>query len=53
MYIMNVQLNDLRQLYDSVMSVWTKFSEECFRNLVESRSHRIEAVWKARMDPIL
>jgi len=35
--IMDVQPTNLHQLCDSVMSIWTKISEECFQqHLVES-----------------
>ncbi len=34
--IMDVQLTNLQQLHDAIMSIWTKISEECFQHLVES-----------------
>ncbi len=34
--IMDVQLTNLQQLCDAIMSIWTKISEECFQHLVES-----------------
>ncbi len=34
--IMDVQPTNLQQLRDAIMSIWTKISEECFQNLVES-----------------
>ncbi|XP_039864913.1 protein phosphatase 1 regulatory subunit 1A-like isoform X4 [Simochromis diagramma] len=34
MGIMDVQLTNLQQLFDAVMSIWTKISEECFRHIV-------------------
>ncbi len=34
--IMNVQPTNLQQLRDTIMSIWTKISEECFQHLVES-----------------
>ncbi len=33
------------------MSIWTKISEECFQNLVESMPQRIKAVLKAKGGP--
>ncbi len=33
--IMDVQLTNLQQLRDALMSIWTKTSEECFQHLVE------------------
>ncbi len=47
--IMDVQPTNLQQLRDAIMSIWTKISEECFRNLVESMPRRIKAVLKAKM----
>ncbi len=35
-HIMDVQLTNLHQLRDAIMSIWTKISEECFQHLVES-----------------
>ncbi len=35
-------------LRDAIMSIWSKISEECFLNLVESMPQRIKAVLKAR-----
>ncbi len=32
--IMDVQLTNLQQLRDAIMSIWTKISEECFQHLV-------------------
>ncbi len=49
--IMDVQPANLQQLRDAIMSIWTKISEECFQNLVESMPHRIKAVLKAKGGP--
>ncbi len=49
--IMDVQLTNLQQLRDAIMSIWTKFSEECFQHLVESMPRRIKAVLKANVQP--
>ena len=48
---MDVQPTNLRQLCDAIMSIWTKLSEECFEDLVESMLPRIEAVLKAKGGP--
>ncbi len=34
--IMDVQPTNLQQLRDTIMSIWTKISEECFQHLVKS-----------------
>ncbi len=47
-HIMDVQLTNLQHLRYAIMSVWTKISEECFQNLVESMPRRIKAVLKAK-----
>ncbi len=44
----DVQLRNLQQLCDTIMSIWTKISEECFQRLVESMLWRIKAVLKAK-----
>ncbi len=49
--IMDVQLTNLQQLCDAIMSIWTNISEECFQNLVESMTQRIKAVLKAKGGP--
>ena len=52
--IMDVQLTNLQQLRDAIMSIWTKISEECFQHLVESMPQRIKAVLKAKgVQPVL
>ncbi len=48
---MDVQPTNLQQLHESIVSIWTKISEECFQHLVESMSQRIKAVLKAKEDP--
>ncbi len=48
-HIMDVQLTNLQQLRDAIMSIWTKISEECFQHLVESMPRRIKAVLKAKV----
>lgn len=48
---MDVQLTNLQQLHDAIMSIWTKVSEECFQHLVESVQQRIKAVLKAKGIP--
>ncbi len=40
-HIMDVQLTNLQQLCDAIMSKLTKISEECFQHLVESMPQRI------------
>ncbi len=49
--IMDVQPTNLQQLHDAIMSIWTKISEECFQNLVESMPWRIKVVLRAKRDP--
>ncbi len=49
--IMDVQLVNLQQLCDVIMSIWTKISEECLQHLVESMPWRIKAVLKAKAGP--
>ncbi len=44
---MDVQTTNLQQLRDAIMSIWSKISEECFQNLVESMPQKIKAVLKA------
>ncbi len=44
--IMDVQLTNLPQLRDAIMSIWTKISVEYFQHLVESMPRRIKAVLK-------
>ncbi len=48
-HIMDVQLTNLQQLRDAIMSIWTKISEECFQHLVESMPRRIKAVLKIKV----
>ncbi len=50
-HIMDVQMINLQQLCDAIMSIWTKISEECFQHLVESMPRRIKAVLKAKGAP--
>ncbi len=50
-HIMDVQPTNLQQLRDSIMTIWTKISEECFQNFVESMPQRIKAVLKAKGGP--
>ncbi len=47
--IMDVQLTNLQQLCDAIMSIWTKISEEYFQYLVESMPRRIKAVLKEKV----
>ncbi len=49
--IMDVQPTNLQQLCDTIMSIWTKISEECFQHLVESMPRRIKAILKAKGGP--
>ncbi len=49
--IIDVQLTNLQQLRDAIMSIWTKISEEYFQHLVESTTRRIKAVLKAKGGP--
>ncbi|KAJ4939103.1 hypothetical protein JOQ06_028564 [Pogonophryne albipinna] len=46
-HIMDVQLTNLQQLCDAIMSIRTRISQECFQHLVEFMPRRIEAVLKA------
>ncbi len=48
---MDVQPTNLQQLCDTIMSIWTKISEECFKHFVESMPPRIKAVLKAKVGP--
>ncbi len=50
-HIMDVQPKNLQQLCDAIMSIWTKVSEECFQNLVESMLRSIKAVLEAKGGP--
>ncbi len=45
---MDVQPTNLQQLRDAIMSIWTKISEICLQQLVESMLRRIKAVLKAK-----
>ncbi len=49
--IMDVQLTNLQQLCDAIMSIWTKISEECFQHLVESMPRRTKTVLKTKGGP--
>ncbi len=49
--IIDVQLTNLQQLRDAIMSIWTKISEECFQHIVESMPQIIKAVLKAKGGP--
>ncbi len=49
--IMDVQPTNLQQLHDTIMSIWTKISEECFQHLVESMPQRIKAFPMAKGGP--
>ncbi len=49
--IRDVQLTNLLQLRDDIMSIWTKISEECFQHIVESMPRRMKAVLKAKGGP--
>lgn len=51
--IMAVQLTHLLQMREAIMSIWTKISEECFQNNVESTPRSIKAVLKAKGAPTL
>ncbi len=42
------EIQNLQQLRDAIMSIWTKISEECFQHLVESMPRRIKAVMKEK-----
>lgn len=41
-------LTNQQQLLDAIISILTRNPEECFRHLVESRSHRIEAILREK-----
>ncbi len=47
-HIMDVQLTNLQQQRDAIMSIWTKISEQCLQHLVESMPRRIKTVLKAK-----
>ncbi len=49
--IMDVQLTNIQQLCDAIVSIWTRISEECFQHLVESMPWRIKAVLKENWGP--
>ncbi len=49
--IMDVQPTNLQQLRDVIMSIWTKISEECSQQLVESMPRRIKVILKAKGGP--
>lgn len=38
-----MQLTNLQQVSDAMMSIWTKIVEECFQHLVKSMPRRIKA----------
>ncbi len=48
---MDVQPANLQQLRDIILSIWTKISEECFQQLVESMPRRIKVILKAKGGP--
>lgn len=43
-----MRLTNLQLLYDAIMLMWSKISEECFRHLAESMLLRIKAVLNAK-----
>lgn len=45
---LNVQLTDLQQLHDVIMSTWSRITEECFQHLVGWMPVRIQAVLRAK-----
>ncbi len=49
--IMDVQPTNLQQLWDTIMSIWIKISEECFQHLVESMPQIIKIVLMAKGGP--
>ncbi len=51
--ILDVQLTNLQQLRDAIMTIWTKISEECLQHLVESMPQIIKAVLKAKGGPTM
>ncbi len=48
---MDEQPTNLQQLRDTIVSIWTKISEECFQHLVESMPRIIKAVLKVKAGP--
>ncbi len=50
-HIMDVQLTNLQQLCDAIMSIWTNISEECFQPCVEPKLRRIKPVLEAKRGP--
>ncbi len=46
--IMDVQLANLQQLRDAIMSIWTKIPEECFQQIVQSMPRRNKPVLKSK-----
>ncbi len=49
--IMDLQPINMQQLCDTIMSISTNISEECFQHLNESMPRRIKAVLKAKRGP--
>lgn len=48
---MNVQLTNLQQLHDAIMSTWTRISEQGgFHPIVESEPQRIQGVLGEKKD---
>ncbi len=45
---MDTQPTNVQKLRDTIMSIWTKISEECFQHLVESMPRIIKAVMKVK-----
>ena len=50
-FIIDVQPTNLQQLHNAIMPIWTKLSEECFQELLESMTQTIKAVLKAKGGP--
>ncbi len=50
-HIMDVQLTNLQQLHDAIVSIWTKISEECFLHLVELMPWRIKGSSEGKGGP--
>jgi len=45
---LDVHPTNLHQLQDAILSITANISKECFQHIVESMSHRIKAVQKAK-----
>lgn len=49
--VIDAQLTNVQQLCDTLESIWTKMSDDCFQDLDESVPRRIKAVMQAKGGP--